>query len=150
MSDEILIQPSESLLHDTREIIESAQRVAYKSVDRVLVLRNWLLGKRISEEKMTGTRVDRYGAKIIAGLAVELGKLYGKGFDRTALYRYVKFYHLYPEIVGTASQQSVLHGSEQLFASKYRLCLPSEEQLRSEIAAQKEIFYLQHPELRED
>lgn len=47
------------------------------------------------------------------------------------------------------ARYSVLHGNEQLFASKYKLLLPSEEQLRAEIAAQKEIFYLQHPEMKE-
>ena len=44
----------------------------------------------------------------------------------------------------------VLHGNEQLFAAKYRLCLPTEEQLRAEIETQKGIFYLQHPELKEE
>ena len=48
------------------------------------------------------------------------------------------------------ARYSVLKGNEQLFASKYRLCLPTDEQLRAEIEAQKEIFYMQHPELRED
>jgi predicted nuclease of restriction endonuclease-like (RecB) superfamily len=38
---------------------------------------------------------------------------------------------------------SVLHGSEQLFATKYKLYLPSEEELRAEIESQKEIFYMQ-------
>lgn len=33
---------------------------------------------------------------------------------------------------------SVLHGSEQLFASKYRLILPSEEELRAEIQRERE------------
>ena len=47
------------------------------------------------------------------------------------------------------ARYSVLHGNEQLFASKYKLCLPTEEQLRAEIEAQKEIFYLQHPEFKE-
>ena len=47
------------------------------------------------------------------------------------------------------ARYSVLHGNEQLFASKYKLCLPTEEQLRAEIETQKEIFYMQHPELRE-
>ncbi len=35
-----------------------------------------------------------------------------------------------------------MHESEQLFAAKYRLCLPSEEQLKAEIETQKEIFYM--------
>ncbi|WP_330641437.1 PDDEXK nuclease domain-containing protein [Faecalicatena sp.] len=38
---------------------------------------------------------------------------------------------------------SVLHGNEQLFASKYKLYLPTEEELRAEIETQKMIFYLQ-------
>ena len=48
------------------------------------------------------------------------------------------------------ARYSVLHGNEQLFAAKYRLCLPTEEQLRAEIETQKGIFYLQHPELKEE
>ena len=48
------------------------------------------------------------------------------------------------------ARYSILKGNEQLFAAKYRLCLPTEEQLRAEIDAQKTIFYMQHPELKED
>ena len=39
---------------------------------------------------------------------------------------------------------SILHGNEQLFASKYVLYLPSEAELRTEIETQKEIFLEQH------
>ena len=38
------------------------------------------------------------------------------------------------------ARYSVLHGNEQLFASKYRLCLPKEDELRAEIETQKRIF----------
>lgn len=38
---------------------------------------------------------------------------------------------------------SVLHGNEQLFASKYKLYLPTDEELRAEIETQKAMFYLQ-------
>lgn len=41
------------------------------------------------------------------------------------------------------AKYSILHGNEQLFASKYKLYLPSEEELRAEIEAQKTIFQLQ-------
>lgn len=41
------------------------------------------------------------------------------------------------------ARYSVLHGNEQLFASKYKLYLPTEEELRAEIETQKAIFYLQ-------
>ena len=42
------------------------------------------------------------------------------------------------------ARYSVLHGNEQLFASKYMLFLPTEEQLRAEIESQKKIFEEQH------
>lgn len=41
------------------------------------------------------------------------------------------------------AKYSVLHGNEQLFANKYKLYLPTEEELRAEIETQKEMFYLQ-------
>ena len=41
---------------------------------------------------------------------------------------------------------SILHGNEQLFASKYKLYLPTEEELRAEIESQKTIFELQQKE----
>ena len=44
------------------------------------------------------------------------------------------------------ARYSVMHGNEQLFASKYKLYLPSEEELRAEIETQKTMFYLQQQE----
>jgi len=40
----------------------------------------------------------------------------------------------------------VMHGNEQLFASKYKLYLPTEEELKAEIEAQKAMFYLKQQE----
>ena len=42
------------------------------------------------------------------------------------------------------AKYSVLNGNEQLFASKYKLYLPSEEELKAEIENQKTMFYIQH------
>ncbi len=44
------------------------------------------------------------------------------------------------------ARYSVLRGNEQLFASKYKLYLPTEEELRAEIETQKAMFYLQQQE----
>lgn len=44
------------------------------------------------------------------------------------------------------ARYSILHGNEQLFASKYKLYLPDEEELRREISRQKAIFQLQQQE----
>ena len=48
------------------------------------------------------------------------------------------------------AKYSILHGHEQLFASKYKTCLPSEEQLREEIEIQKRFYYLQKEEDKEN
>lgn len=44
------------------------------------------------------------------------------------------------------ARYSILRGIEQLFASKYKLYLPTEEELKIEIERQKENFYLQQKE----
>lgn len=41
------------------------------------------------------------------------------------------------------ARYSVLKGNEQLFTSKYKLYLPTEDELRTEIESQKTIFELQ-------
>lgn len=41
------------------------------------------------------------------------------------------------------ARYSILKGSEQIFATKYKLYLPTEEQLRREIERQKELYLLQ-------
>ena len=46
------------------------------------------------------------------------------------------------------ARYSVMHGNEQLFASKYKLYLPTEE-LKAEIETQKAMFYLQQKESEE-
>lgn len=44
------------------------------------------------------------------------------------------------------ARYSVMHGNEQLFATKYLTYLPTKEQLRAEIEEQKQLFYLQQAE----
>ena len=48
------------------------------------------------------------------------------------------------------AKYSILKGNEHLFATKYKLYLPTEDELRAEIQAQKEIFELQQNDLNED
>lgn len=106
MNELIEYNMSDNLQKDLNGIIENAQQTAIVSVNSVLVIRNWLIGMRISREKMSGTRSERYGEGIISELADELTQKYGKGFDKRSLYRYVQFYQSYPEIVGIMTPQS--------------------------------------------
>ena len=44
------------------------------------------------------------------------------------------------------ARYSILNGNEQLFATKYKTYLPTDEELRAEIETQKRLFYLQQNE----
>lgn len=106
MEKELAYLQTKDIVADTSKIIETAQKTAYHAVNQVLVVRNWLLGKRIAEEELKGSGEENYGLHIIIKLSKELSKLHGKGFDRSSLYRYVQFYKTFPEIVATVRRQS--------------------------------------------
>lgn len=98
---------TDSLLNDSRVIIESARTQAYMAINTAMVKRNWLLGKRIVEEELSGKSRAGYGNEVIKGLARELTAMYGKGFDFSSLYKYVRFYKAFPEILDSLSTKSV-------------------------------------------
>ena len=125
MTTELTYIKTQNLLVDTSTIIESAKNVAYRSVNVVLVQRNWLLGKRIAEEQLGDqTREELYGQNIVTNLAKQLTAQYGSGFDRSSLYKYVRFYQCFPNIVDAASPQSFL-----LTWTHYRTLLQVEDEV---------------------
>ena len=125
MTEDLSYINTSNLFTDTIAIIESAKRTAYRSVNVVLVQRNWLLGKRIAEEQLGDqTREELYGQNIVTNLAKQLTAQYGSGFDRTNLYWYVRFYQCFPNIVDTACKQSL-----QLTWSHYRTLLQVEDEV---------------------
>jgi predicted nuclease of restriction endonuclease-like (RecB) superfamily len=97
-NSDIVYIKSDNLLQDAQYIIETAQTFAYKAVNIAMLQRNWLLGKRISEEELQGKNRAKYGAEIIKSLSVELTQIYGNGFTKTNLYHYTEFYKAFPDI----------------------------------------------------
>ena len=110
---------SDDLILDIHGIIETAQKQAYKAIDSILTQRNWLIGYRIAEEEMAGHDRADYGAEVIKQLSKELTAKYGKGYDRSNLYHYVRFYKTYPKIIDTACRLSQI----RLTWSHYRVLL---------------------------
>ena len=109
MTTELTYIKTQNLLVDTSTIIESAKNAAYRSVNVVLVKRNWLLGKRIAEEQLGNqTREELYGKNVIENLAQQLTSEYGSGFDFSSLYKYVRFYQCFPNILDAESPKSFL------------------------------------------
>ena len=64
MQNEITYKNSGNILEDAKSIIESSQTFAYKAVNYAIIQRNWLLGKRISEEDLHGEKRAEYGKQI--------------------------------------------------------------------------------------
>lgn len=87
-----IYQKSDNILTDIQNIIETSQRQAYRAA---------------------------YGANIIKRLFKELTEHYGKGYDRSNLYHYVRFLKNFSEIVDTACRQSHI----RLSWSHYRVLL---------------------------
>ena len=109
MNEVIRYIKTDDLLNDVCQIIDDAQRCAYRLVDTTLVFRNWFIGKRVSEEELNGADRADYGKKIIDDLAKKLTLKYGKGYTKRAIYQYLSFYRMFPQIVyepGTKSSGS--------------------------------------------
>ena len=99
---------SDDIFKDAQEIIERTRNNAYQAVNVAMIQRNWLLGKRIADEELKGKNRAEYGKEIIKKLADFLTNKYGKGFDFSSLYKYVRFYKEFPEILDSTSPKFYL------------------------------------------
>lgn len=106
----------DNLYHDVCSIIEDAREQAYRAVNVSLTLRNWMLGERIAREQLDGEERAEYGKQVIATLSQELTNKYGKGFNLSSLYQYIRFYKLFPDILDAVRTKSEKVGavSQQL------------------------------------
>ena len=99
-----------ALFQDACTIIEQARVAAYRTVNEILIKRNWLLGMRIRYEVLKNKRAG-YGEEIIKELATALVLQYGKGFTWRNLYNYMDFYQKHQDffIMAEASPSEILH-----------------------------------------
>ena len=93
------------LVGSIRQIHEQLSSQAGRAVNISLTLRNWLIGAYISEYELLGAERATYGDSLLTELAKRLTDLRISNSNRRQLYRYLRFYRLYPEIVGTLSTQ---------------------------------------------
>ncbi len=116
---------TDNILSDMKNIIEAAQHQAYQAVNTTLVQRNWLIGYRIVEEELKGTtRTDNYGKEIMKTLSKSLTEEYGKGFDVSSLYKFKRFYEVFPDILDSLSPKS---SGRILSWTHYRVLLQVED-----------------------
>jgi hypothetical protein len=86
------------LVDSIRAIHENLLTQVNRAVNTGLTLRNWLIGYYISEYELRGEDRAVYGDSVLASLAERLKDV--SNCNRRQLYRYLRFYRLYPQICG--------------------------------------------------
>jgi predicted nuclease of restriction endonuclease-like (RecB) superfamily len=94
-----------SLVAAVLSVHERCAAQASRAVNINLTLRNWLIGAYLHEYELRGADRARYGDGLFSELADHLSKAKVSNCGKRQLYRYARFYKLYPEIVGTLSPQ---------------------------------------------
>lgn len=106
------ISKDTKLLQDIRSLITTARSMVVRNINRLQVLTNFKIGRRIVEEEQKGAVRAEYGKHIIAELSSQLKAEFGRGFSRSNLEYMRKFYLTYqyriPGISQTASGKSKL------------------------------------------
>jgi hypothetical protein len=92
------------LIESINQVHSSFQSQSVKAVNMGLTMRNWCIGFYIVEFEQNGEDRAKYGATLIVNIAQSI-KI--KGLTAPELSRCRQFYQVYPEILGTKTQESL-------------------------------------------
>ena len=91
---------------DISSAINKCKYSVQRAVNDAMVMLYWTIGKYLVCNVLDNSKAE-YGQKVVEELAQKLTQNYGNGFDKTSLFRMIKFYREFPDnqIVATLSQQ---------------------------------------------
>jgi uncharacterized protein DUF1016 len=100
-----------ALVKDLGGLLESARRAAVRTVNAIMTVTYWEIGRRIVEFEQRGEKRAEYGAELLETLATDLTRRFGRGFSRQNLQYMRQFYVAFPsdKIRQTASGKSALN-----------------------------------------
>lgn len=98
-----------SLLHEIRDLIQSARRAVAHSVDLIQVLTYFEIGRRIVEHEQGGEERAEYGKALLKELSAALTAEFGRGFSRSNLEYMRRFYLTYQDRAAQIEQRP--HGT---------------------------------------
>lgn len=106
-----------TLVNEIRNLVTEAKQQATIAVNTTLTHLYWQIGQRIHQEVLGGARAE-YGRKVIATLAQELTKEFGRGWSSRNVAYMLQFYDAFPQapIVHTLSAQLSWSHFKQLIA----------------------------------
>jgi len=88
------------VLADVVQLLEAARRTVARSVNTVMTLTYWEIGRRIVEQEQAGEARADYGDALLKRLAEDLTAQLGRGFARRNLYNMRSFFLAYKDAVG--------------------------------------------------
>ena len=140
-----------------KEVLQQARQNAYRAVNFAMVSTYWEIGRLITEDELHNQRAD-YGKFILKNLSEKLSQEFGKGFDESNL-RYMRlFYKAFPicdtlrhelswshyrrlsSVENETARIWYMNEGKQMFAAKYKLALPSEEELQMVLQKQRDLL----------
>lgn len=107
MSENHIIKPDiDTIYSDISSLIFNAKNQVMRQMNNSVITLYWEIGKKLTEEVLQGEKAS-YGKNIIGDLSDRLSVEYGRGFEKSAVFRMVKFYQEFSdyEKVATLSQQ---------------------------------------------
>lgn len=129
MSEEIMnVADVESVFSDISTMIYTAKNEVMMRVNTSVISLYWNIGKKLSDEVLQGKKAE-YGKNIIGDLSERLTAEYGKGFEKSSVFKMVKFYQEFPEYEKVATL------SQQLTWSHFVELLPIEDELKRDFYA---------------
>lgn len=106
----------EKLCFDVADLIEYARNLAVQQVNIVQLLTYYSIGKWIVEVQQKGESRARYGGRVIKKLSDKLQRKFGRGFSKSNLEYFRKFYLMYENrIAQTVFQQFAIEKTQTLF-----------------------------------
>jgi len=110
-------QDYSGLLTGVTKLLEEARHASARSVNEILIVTYWEIGRRIVEYEQKGSEKPGYGEEIIDRLALDLTHRFGRGFSRRNLFLIRSFFLTYRERMQTPSALSQ-KGKETRIPSK--------------------------------
>jgi predicted nuclease of restriction endonuclease-like (RecB) superfamily len=124
------------LVESINQAHSSFQSQSVKAVNMGLTMRNWCIGFYIVEFEQNGEDRAKYGTTLVANIAKSIQI---KGLTAPELSRCRQFYNVYPELLGTKTQEAlrnITNGkiTKQIFGSATQELQNNENQLISSIS----------------
>lgn len=86
----------DGLVSDLVELLAAARSASVRAVNAVMTATYWEIGRRIVEHEQGGARRAGYGEELLARLAEDLTRRFGRGFSARGLDKMRLFYRTWP------------------------------------------------------